>query len=330
MPELAEDIEHLVRLAYPDATPLILEVLAKDQFVDLLLHEDIRLHVRQHACLPTQGRRSCLGAGVLRLGEQAKMYWAQWDSLQIQDGVLYRVWETPADQSILQLVLPKKLRPRILQQLHDTATGGHFGVAKTLGKVRERFYWVSCRKDIQEWCRSCDLCASRKDPHRKAWAPMGQYNVGTPMERIAIDVLGPLPLSDSGNRFLLLVVDYFTKWPEAFAIPNQEAPTFADVLVKEMVCRFGVPLYIHSDQGHNFESTVFSEMCRMLGIKKTRTTPLHPQGADMVEWLNHSLAHSCLLPDAHTAGHWVASSCVPSSAWLERILLWCVLLSCMP
>ncbi len=114
-------------------------------------------------------------ASVAPTSEAAKMYWVQWDSLRIQDGVLYRVWETPAgDQSILQLVLPKKLRPRILQQLHGTPTGGHFGVAKTLGKVRERFYWVSCRKDIQEWCRSCDLCASRKDPHRKARAPMGQ------------------------------------------------------------------------------------------------------------------------------------------------------------
>ncbi len=229
-------------------------------------------------------------AAVAPAGEATKVYWAQWDSLRLQDGVLYRVWETPAgDQHMLQLVLPKKLRPFVLQQLHSTPTGGHFGVAKTLGKVRERFYWVTCRADVQQWCRTCDLCSSRKGPPKRIRAPMGQYNVGSPMERVAVDVLGPLPETDAGNKYLLLAVDYFSKWPEAFPLPNQEAQTVAEVLVHEMICRFGVPLQIHSDQGRNFESTVFSEMCRLLGIKKTRTTPLHPQGDGVVERLNRTL-----------------------------------------
>lgn len=65
---------------------------------------------------------------------------------------------------------------------------------------------------------------------------MGQYTVGLPMERIALHILGPLPLSDNGNRYLLIVADYFTKWPEAYPLPNQEATTVAKVLVNEMVC----------------------------------------------------------------------------------------------
>ena len=64
-------------------------------------------------------------------------------------------------------------------------------------------------------------------------------------------------------------MDYFSKWPEAYALPNQEANTVAEVLVKELVCRFGVPWYIHSDQGRNFESAVFGEMCNLLGMAKT-------------------------------------------------------------
>ena len=82
------------------------------------------------------------------------------------------------------------------------------------------------------------------------------------MERIAIDVMGSFVLSDRGNRYLLVAMDYFSKWPEAYAIPRQDAETVAEVLVNKCVCRFGVPLELHSDQGTNFESAVFKEMCR--------------------------------------------------------------------
>ena len=118
---------------------------------------------------------------------------------------------------------------------------------------------------------------------------MQQYLVGTPMERLALDVLGPLPCTRMGNKYILIVADYFSKWVEAFPMPNQEASTVADLLVKEVVCRFGVPLLIHSDQGRNFESAVFTEMCQMLGMYKTRTTPYHPQSDGMVERFNRTL-----------------------------------------
>ena len=108
------------------------------------------------------------------------------------------------------------------------------------------------------------------------------------MERIAaIDVLGPLPIIiiDGGNRYLLIAADYFTKWVEAYSLPNQEAVTVAGFLVKEFLCRFGTPQIIHSDQGRNFESAIFTEMCQLLGIAKTRTTPLHPESDGIVERL---------------------------------------------
>ncbi len=222
--------------------------------------------------------------------ETVKCYWAQWDSLKLRDGVLYRVWESPAgDQLVWQLVVPKSLHRDIFRQLHASPTGGHLGLRKRLSRVRERFYWARNYQDIQDWCRSCDVCASRKGPARKPKAPMCQYDIPTAMERIALDVLGPLPETENGNKYLLITMDYFTKWPEAYPLPNQEASTVADVLVKEFICRFGVPLEIHSDQGRNFESKLFAEICRLLGMKKTRTTPLHPQSDGMVERFNRTL-----------------------------------------
>ena len=118
---------------------------------------------------------------------------------------------------------------------------------------------------------------------------MQQYNSGAPFERIAMDVAGPFPTSDSGNRYVLVVMDYFSKWPEVYAIPNQEARTIVDVFSRNWICRYGVPSEVHSDQGRNFESAIFKEMCDSYGIKKTRTTPLHPQSDGMVERFNRTL-----------------------------------------
>ena len=109
------------------------------------------------------------------------------------------------------------------------------------------------------------------------------------MERIAIDILGPLPETPWKNKFILVVSDYFTKWTESYAVPNQEAATVAEKLVSEFICRFGVPRELHSDQGTDFELKVFGEICKLLDIEKTRTTPLHPQSDGQVERFNRTL-----------------------------------------
>ena len=222
--------------------------------------------------------------------EETKTLWAQWDSLRSIDGIFYRVLEdSSGEKESLQVIVPKILRKEIFVFLHGSKVGGHFGVNKTIGKVKERFYWPKLRYDIKRWCAQCDLCASRKDPTRRMKAPLATYLVGAPMERIAIDVLGPLPVSEDGNKYILIAMDYFTKWPEAYPLPNQEAITVAKVLVEQFISRFVTPIELHSDQGRNFESRVVAKMCSLLGIKKTRTTPLHPQSDGMVERYNRTL-----------------------------------------
>ncbi|KAG5886025.1 hypothetical protein JTB14_023666 [Gonioctena quinquepunctata] len=118
---------------------------------------------------------------------------------------------------------------------------------------------------------------------------MRQYNVGSPFERIAIDIAGPFPVSDHGNKYILVAMDYFSKWAEAYALPNQEAITVADVLVKEWICRFGIPNGAALGSRQNFESNLFQEICLLLNIRKTRTTALHPQSDGMVERMNRTI-----------------------------------------
>ena len=104
-----------------------------------------------------------------------------------------------------------------------------------------------------------------------------------------MDILGPLPTTARGNKYILVVGEYFTKWTEAYPMPDVEARTIARYFVNEFICRFGVPEPLHTDQGRNFESTLIREICKLLGIQKTRTTPYHPQSDGMIERFNRTL-----------------------------------------
>ena len=238
---------------------------------------------------------------ICAMNTATKSYWAQWDSIVMVNGILYRRWEGPYGKEERHLYLtPKAIYDDILRNLHDLPTSGHFGVKKTLARVRQRFYWANLRWTVENWCRRCEKCASRKGYPRRVKAPLKLYNVGAPMERIAVDVLGPLPKSDAGNQYILIAQDYFTKWPEAFPIPDQRAVTVAEVLVSQFFTRFGTPVELHSDQGRNFESETFQEVCRLLGIHRTRTTTHHLQSDEMVERFNQTLENGlAMFANAH-------------------------------
>ncbi|XP_056157718.1 uncharacterized protein LOC130132152 [Lampris incognitus] len=104
-----------------------------------------------------------------------------------------------------------------------------------------------------------------------------------------MEQVGPFPVTDSGNCYVHMAMDYFTKWTEVYVVLDQSTTITAEGLVEEMFACFGVPTELHSDQGQNFESQVFSEVCQRLGVKKMRTTLLHLQSDRLVDWFNHTL-----------------------------------------
>lgn len=247
---------------------------------------------------PRPSRQTVSGYGTV-----VHSLWAQWDRLILStSGVLYRRWTEEGRVVKYQLVTPKSFREEIMKALHDSVTGGHLGRFKTTEKIRERFYWPGWQTDVELWCRQCAGCAARKPPAAQPRAPMVVRASGYPLQRIAIDLLGPLPRTERGNKYIVVIADYFTKWTEAFALPNMEAGTVAAKIVEEFICRFGVPTEIHTDQGRQFESKLFAEMCSMLSIKKTRTTPYHPQSDGLVERFNRTLGAmlSQYVNDHHT------------------------------
>ena len=235
----------------------------------------------------------------------SKRYWTQWELLRLSDGVLWRRWESTDGSITCWLhVLPRTLRDSVMSEAHGSIASCHFGIRKTLHRLRRRFYWIGMRRDVCEWCRVCEVCAAKKGPQRAPQAPLQIVSVGAPMERVAVDIAGPFPVSASGNRYVLVAIDYFTKWPEVFPLPNQEAKTIAQALVDGFFSRFGMPRELHSDQGRNFESTIFTECCALLGIRKTRTTPMHPESDGMVERFNRTLVQEIAKRCRHGQSDW--------------------------
>ena len=109
------------------------------------------------------------------------------------------------------------------------------------------------------------------------------------MERLSFDILSFPVETKNGNSCVLVVCDHFIKWTECFALPNHQAPTVADCLVTELFLRFGTPRFLHSDQAPEFTSKLMSEICKLLEIRKTYTTPYRPQSDGLVERFNRTL-----------------------------------------
>ncbi|KAL5018579.1 hypothetical protein ScPMuIL_004301, partial [Solemya velum] len=222
--------------------------------------------------------------------KDVKSYWIQWEQLELSDDVLYRKWFDPATNETRKLlIVPPEMRNEILTLAHDSTTGGHFGIKKTRDKIRQIFYWLGMRKDVTDWIKTCTMCQTRKSPVPKFRAPLVNIQSSEPMEIVAIDITGPFPVTSRDNKYILVVGDLYSKWIESYPIPDQEAKTVAQVLTYKFFTRFGVPKQLHSDQGGNFESKLFKELCSLLGINKTRTTAYRPESDGMIERFNRTM-----------------------------------------
>ena len=211
-------------------------------------------------------------------GRELKYLWGQFPSLEISSGVLVRKLVIPGTEGPkVQILIPGSLREVVLKECHESLTSGHLGRSKTLANVKRRFLWMGMRKQVELFVKTCMICQQYKTSGQSRKAALKDYRVGEPMERVCIDIVGPFPESGRGNKYALVVTDCFTKYVEIYPMPNQEAETVAQILTREFFSRYGVPLEIHSDQGTQFESRLFQEVCQLLGVHKTRTTPFRPQ-----------------------------------------------------
>ncbi|XP_006823695.1 uncharacterized protein LOC102806650, partial [Saccoglossus kowalevskii] len=210
-----------------------------------------------------------------------------------QKGILYRNFKSPHIKNgdgFHQVVVPLTFRHQVMKLAHESILGGHQGTEKTVDKIIAHFYWPGIQSDIRRFVRSCDACQRTFYKGKSLRVPLGTMPlIDTPFQRVAVDLIGPIfPATERGNRYILTLVDYATRYPEAVALKNIETVTVAEALV-DMYSRIGVPREVLSDQGSQFTSTLMKEVSRLLSIKGLTTTPYHPSCNGLVERFNGTL-----------------------------------------
>ena len=236
------------------------------------------------------GRKRPPGVEVAVKSSAARHYWVIWNSLTIKEGMIYKEsLQKNGLSRFYQLLVPRKLKNEVLKEVHDGRMGGHFGCRKTYEKVKQKYYWFEMKDDVNNWVLKCDICSADKVPQKKPKAPLGSIGVGATLATLSTDMMGPFPITPRQNRYILVVTDHFTKWVEVFAVPDQTAATTANVILNEVIARYGAPLSIHSDLGSNYESVIFKELCRLMEVRKTRTSVRNPKGNGQAEKFNKTL-----------------------------------------
>lgn len=208
---------------------------------------------------------------------EQRILFKEYDNLRVIDGIIYRAIEDETGHQYMQFVLPKHLVHHIFERTHSRAYNGHLGRRKTYSLIEERFYRPFLRRDIFEYVRTCDTCQKIKSTGRVRTAEMLIVKPDRTNQLVATDFTGPFKTSSFGNKYIMVVVDCFSKYMICIPVPNKETNTTANTLLEHWFWVFGIPEQILSDQGKEYNSMLMDSICQLLDIERLKTTPYHPQ-----------------------------------------------------
>ena len=217
-----------------------------------------------------------------------------------------------------QIVLPPSLRDHVLSTLHgDILAGGHVGRQSLSDKITDRFYWEGMHRDILEFVKACSTCARKKRPGNNPKFEMQKWQEPSyPCEIVSTDIMGPLKVSNSGNKYIITYTCHLTCWTEAFAIPDATARTVADNIVRQLFTRYGVVRQLHSDRGANYCAQLTRAVTSMLNCTQSFTSSPIPNANGRAERINARLNNVITSYVDDDQGNW--DDILPYALWASR------------
>lgn len=273
--------------------------LRLEEFEYEVIHKPGRRHTNADALSRAVAK---VATGKAQVSEKYRQYqmedeecvkWAEQNPRvckQDDEGLLY--WGEGKNPQQWKVVVPQPLRKEVLEECHSSIWAGHPGIERTFSIIKQKYFWPSMKDDVETFVKACHSCATRKTPAGLTVPVERPFFPTQPFEMVSLDIVGPFPRSGRGNKYLLTFIDHLTRYTEAIAIPEQTAEATAKAFVEKIITRHGVPHRLLTDQGRNFVSGLFKDVCKTLGITKLQTTPYHPQSNGMLERFHRTLGDS--------------------------------------
>lgn len=248
----------------------------------LVDHEELRQHQQNDDKLKPFYKHAETGA-KLKINDSAHQFF------EMKDNILTRTFISKNDQ-LEQIVVPTTLIHKVCFAAHDTLLSGHYSSGKTFQRIHQRFFWPRMRKDIDDYCKSCDACQRTQPKGKTRDIPLEfMPRIDVPFRRVAIDLVGPLhPPSDDKHTHILTIMDIATRYPEAIPLKKIDSVSVAEALFT-VFARMGLPEEIHSDNGSQFTSDMMKEFHKLLAIKGVYSSPYHAQSNGVVERFHGTL-----------------------------------------
>lgn len=216
----------------------------------------------------------------------------------------------------LRRVIPRHQKNQLLRQTHDHPLSGHQGQERTHQQTSALYYWPRMESDIKEYVRTCEICQKRE--RKRGEAPLEPIKKGIkPFHQVGIDVVGPLPRTLTGKRYVVVAIDHFTKWVEARALEEADAQSIATFIHEDIITRHGVPKKITTDRGSEFINDFMKVMTSVYDIHHIKTTAYHPQGNGQVERTNRTLKDILSKYSIKQPGKW--DHYLPSALFAIRV-----------
>lgn len=210
-----------------------------------------------------------------------------------------------------KVVLPAVLIPMVFHYFHSSAVGGHLGIHKSIAKIRKEFIYKGMDRDIAERVKTCHTCSVSKPSQNSKIGLLASEVAERPFEKVFIDYVGAFPRSKSGNKFLLVAVDAFSKFCWLMPLKAATAKLTIRALQSQLLQHFGIPETIVSDNGSQFTSHEFHSFCKGNGIRHVTTSPYYPQPSHC-ERFNRNLRSALIAFHATKQDRWDESL-----QWLE-------------